>query len=106
MHQCIDDGFAQDDERNAPDILSLDIGKVCPSHGVLLQEVHDLPDAGRQTGMNLGVIQDMGLVPAGKAPALNPRIGKMKLAIPPEQQHAAPGRYQASLITHQHPKTQ
>ena len=56
--------------------------------------------------MNLGVVQDAGLVPAGKAPALNPRIGKMKLAIPPEQQHAAPGRYQASLITHQHPKTQ
>ena len=38
MDECIDDDFTEDLDRDAPDVLAANLGKIRAAHGVLFQK--------------------------------------------------------------------
>ena len=65
---------------------------------MLLNERDDFLDRANWERSNLHAIQYLTLVSASEPPRLNPRIGKIVLAINAKKQHAADGRHFAPLI--------
>src|SRR5690606_29921762 len=101
VHQGVDDGFPQHGERNAPDVLTAHGGDFGTFERVFLEKQLDTVHGQGQVILDIGLVEDVDLVGAAKAPALNPGIVKVKLALRAEQQHGTLGGHQPALVAGQ-----
>ena len=98
MDQGVDDGFSQDDQRNAPHIFALHGAKASRFVSVLFQKQLYLRNRIGQVGMNVLLVKNLDLVSPTKAPALHPCVGKMQVPFLAKQQYRALCRNQTALL--------
>jgi hypothetical protein len=83
MDHRVDDGFAEGSWRDVPPLNPADTPDFSAMHGVFLDEDNRLFDRSDQIGMYFGAVHNLALVDAPESASLNPRIGKVPLAVGP-----------------------
>ena len=104
VDEGVDDDFAEDVDGDAPEVFAADFGKVGPAHGVLFEKEHDFIHGLGKRIEDVDVVEDVGLVVADEASALDPRVVEVLAAVEAVEQDATLARDEATLVFDENPQ--
>jgi hypothetical protein len=98
VDEGVDDDLSENFDWDAPDVLATDFREVGSAHGVFFQKEQNFLDRFGQGDIEVDMVEDVALILAYEATALNPCVVEMLAAIQAVEKDAALAWNKAALI--------